>query len=234
MTFLAPDTLWLLTVVVLAAVVPIAAAVRRGRIERRLASDDARPWVVPHHPGARRVTVAVGACAFLVLVVLASARPARSIDLRRGVTTVVVAFDTSRSMGTDDVPPTRMKAARAAIDSTASDVLLTGRAEGFISGVPDLDQMIARLTAYSEAGADVLYAPGIKTREQIEAVVRAVAPKPVNFLNGAALGHTVADLAAIIVRQFGDEGSFQRQRFGHVVIARSWRRATGADGSPAF
>ena len=64
----------------------------------------------------------------------------------------------------------RMKAARAAIDKAAPDVLLTGRAEGFISGVPDLEQMIARLKAYADAGADVLYAPGIRTREQIEAV----------------------------------------------------------------
>ena len=51
-------------------------------------------------------------------------------------------------------------------------MLLTGRAEGFIAGVPDLEQMIARLKAYAAAGADVLYAPGIKTREQIEAVVQ--------------------------------------------------------------
>jgi 2-methylisocitrate lyase-like PEP mutase family enzyme len=108
----------------------------------------------------------------------------------------------------------RMKAARAAIDKTAPDVLLTGRAEGFIAGVPDLEQMIARLKAYAAAGADVLYAPGIKTRDQIEAVVKAVAPKPVNFLNGAAFGHTVADIAAIGVRRISVGGALARSAWG--------------------
>jgi 2-methylisocitrate lyase-like PEP mutase family enzyme len=108
----------------------------------------------------------------------------------------------------------RMKAARAAIDKAAPDVLLTGRAEGFIAGVPDLEQMIARLKAYAAAGADVLYAPGIKTREQIEAVVKAVAPKPVNFLNGAAFGHTVADIAAMGVRRISVGGALARSAWG--------------------
>ncbi len=108
----------------------------------------------------------------------------------------------------------RMKAARAAIDKAAPDVLLTGRAEGFISGVPDLEQMIARLKAYADAGADVLYAPGIKTREQIEAVVKAVAPKPVNFLNGAAFGHTVDDLAGMGVRRISVGGALARAAWG--------------------
>jgi 2-methylisocitrate lyase-like PEP mutase family enzyme len=108
----------------------------------------------------------------------------------------------------------RMKAARAAIDKTAPDVLLTGRAEGFIAGVPDLEQMIARLKAYAAVGADVLYAPGIKTREQIETVVKAVAPKPVNFLNGAAFGHTVADIAAMGVRRISVGGALARSAWG--------------------
>ncbi len=108
----------------------------------------------------------------------------------------------------------RMKAARAAIDKAGSDVLLTGRAEGFIAGVPDLEQMIARLQAYAAAGADVLYAPGIKTREQIEAVVKAVAPKPVNFLNGAAFGHSVADLAGMGVRRISVGGALARSAWG--------------------
>jgi 2-methylisocitrate lyase-like PEP mutase family enzyme len=111
----------------------------------------------------------------------------------------------------------RMKAARAAIDKAAPDVLLTGRAEGFIAGVPDLDQMIARLKAYADAGADCLYAPGIKTREQIEAVVKAVAPKPVNFLNGAAFGHTVGDLAAMGVRRISVGGALARSAWGGFI-----------------
>src|SRR3954454_22889021 len=113
----------------------------------------------------------------------------------------------------------RMKAARAAIDKAAPDVMLTGRAEGFIAGVPDLEQMIARLKAYAAAGADVLYAPGIKTREQIGAVCRAVAPKPLNFLNGAAFGHTVADIAAMGVRRISVGGALARSAWGGFMRA---------------
>src|SRR6202050_4891944 len=93
----------------------------------------------------------------------------------------------------------RIKAARSAIDADHSDVLLTGRCEGFLVGQADLAMVIDRLKAYSEAGADCLYAPGIKTKEQIEAVVKAVHPKPVNFLQGWP-GLSVAEAAALAVR----------------------------------
>jgi 2-methylisocitrate lyase-like PEP mutase family enzyme len=83
--------------------------------------------------------------------------------------------------------------------------------------VPDLEQMIARLRAYSDAGADCLYAPGIRTRQQIEAVVQAVAPKPVNFLNGAAFGHTVADLAGMGVRRISVGGALARSAWGGFI-----------------
>jgi 2-methylisocitrate lyase-like PEP mutase family enzyme len=109
-----------------------------------------------------------------------------------------------------DVAVTRVKAARAAIDRAGGEVVFTGRAEGFIRGVPDLDDVIRRLRAYKDAGADCLYAPGIKTREQIEAVVQAVAPKPVNFLNSGAFGFTVDDLAAMGVRRISVGGSLAR------------------------
>ena len=85
-----------------------------------------------------------------------------------------------------DLAVARMKAARAAIDKAGGDVLLTGRSEGFIRGRPDLDETIRRLKAYADAGADCLYSPGITTREQIGAVIKAVAPKPVNVLIGWA------------------------------------------------
>ena len=111
----------------------------------------------------------------------------------------------------------RMEAARAAIDQAGGEVFLTGRAEGFIAGVPDLDEMIKRLQAYANAGADCLYAPGIRTREQIVAVVQAVAPKPVNFLNGAAFGHTVADLAAMGVRRISVGGALARSAWGGFI-----------------
>jgi 2-methylisocitrate lyase-like PEP mutase family enzyme len=104
----------------------------------------------------------------------------------------------------------RVKAARAAIDRAGGDVVFTARAENFIRGVPDLDDAIRRLKAYAAAGADCLYAPGIRTREQIEAVVKAVAPKPVNFLAGWAMDFTVSDIAAVGVRRISVGGSLAR------------------------
>jgi 2-methylisocitrate lyase-like PEP mutase family enzyme len=109
-----------------------------------------------------------------------------------------------------DVAVARVKATRAAIDRAGGDVVFTARAEGFIRGVPDLDDVIRRLRAYKDAGADCLYAPGIKTREQIEAVVKAVAPRPVNFLNSGAFGFTVNDLAGMGVRRISVGGSLAR------------------------
>jgi 2-methylisocitrate lyase-like PEP mutase family enzyme len=109
-----------------------------------------------------------------------------------------------------DLAIARVKAARTAIDSAGGDVVFTARAENFIRGVPDLDDAIRRLKAYKAAGADCLYAPGITTREQIEAVVKAVAPTPVNFLNGGALGFTVNDIAAMGVRRISVGGSLAR------------------------
>jgi 2-methylisocitrate lyase-like PEP mutase family enzyme len=109
-----------------------------------------------------------------------------------------------------DTAVARVKAARAAIDRAGGEVVFTARAENFIRGVNDLDDAIRRLKAYAAAGADCLYAPGIKTRAEIEAVVKAVAPKPVNFLNSGAFGFTVADLAAMGVRRISVGGSLAR------------------------
>ena len=109
-----------------------------------------------------------------------------------------------------DLAVARVKAARAAIDQAGGDVLLTGRAEGFLHGRPDLADAIKRLKAFSDAGADCLYAPLIKTREQIVEVVKAVAPKPVNFLNSAAFGFTVKDLADMGVRRISVGGTLSR------------------------
>jgi 2-methylisocitrate lyase-like PEP mutase family enzyme len=100
----------------------------------------------------------------------------------------------------------RIKAARAAIDADGSGVLLVGRCEGFLVGQTDLAMVIDRLTAYAGAGADCLYAPGIKTREQISAVVKAVHPKPVNLLIGAS-GLSVAEAADLGVRRISVGGS---------------------------
>lgn len=109
-----------------------------------------------------------------------------------------------------DTAVSRVKAARAAIDRAGGEVVFTARAENFVRGVNDLDDAIRRLQAYAAAGADCLYAPGINKREQIEAVVKAVAPKPVNFLNSGAFGFTVSDLAAMGVRRISVGGSLAR------------------------
>jgi len=113
----------------------------------------------------------------------------------------------------------RMRAARAAIDESGGETLLVGRAENFIVGRPDLADAIARLKAYAEAGADCLYAPGIHTREQITAVVAAVAPKPVNLLIGAASDWTVADIAALGVRRISVGGALARAAWAGFLRA---------------
>ncbi len=81
---------------------------------------------------------------------------------------------------------------------------------GFIAGVPDLEEAIRRLKAYAAAGADCLYAPGIRTREEIAAVVNAVAPKPVNLLIGGAIGLSVGDAAELGVRRISVGGALAR------------------------
>lgn len=103
----------------------------------------------------------------------------------------------------------RMHAARRAIDQSGTGVLLTGRSEGFLVGRPDLDETIRRLTAYAEAGADCLYAPALRTVDDITAVVRAVAPKPVNVLVANDFT-TVAELAGIGVRRISVGGALAR------------------------
>jgi 2-methylisocitrate lyase-like PEP mutase family enzyme len=112
----------------------------------------------------------------------------------------------------------RIKAARAAIDADNSGVLLTGRCEGFLVGQPDLDMVIDRLKAYSDAGADCLYAPGIRTKEQISAVVKAVHPKPVNFLQGWP-GLSVAEVADLGVRRISVGGSLARTAWAGFMRA---------------
>jgi 2-methylisocitrate lyase-like PEP mutase family enzyme len=108
-----------------------------------------------------------------------------------------------------DLAVARVRAARTAIDK-ADGPIFTARSEGFIVGRPDLTETIRRLTAFADAGADCLYAPGIQTREQITAVVQAVAPKPVNFLMSAATNLTVNDLAQMGVRRISLGGTLSR------------------------
>ncbi|WP_250454171.1 isocitrate lyase/phosphoenolpyruvate mutase family protein [Caballeronia sp. ATUFL_M2_KS44] len=127
--------------------------------------------------------------------------------------------DVSAPLFPIDVAVARLKAARRAIDENGGDTLLVGRAENFFAGVPDLDDTLARLRAYAAAGADCLYAPGIKTREQIEAVVAAVSPKPVNVLIGGPSEFTLQDLAALGVRRVSVGGALARSAWGGFMRA---------------
>jgi 2-methylisocitrate lyase-like PEP mutase family enzyme len=130
-----------------------------------------------------------------------------------------------------DLALARVRAARAAIDRSGGEVVFTARSEGFIRGRPDLEETIRRLEAFSAAGADCLYAPGIRSREQIEAVVQAVAPKPVNLLvSTAAL--TVAEIAAMGVRRISVGGTLARVAW-HAAI-RSVREIAEAGRFDSF
>ena len=127
--------------------------------------------------------------------------------------------DAANPLFTLDEAVARMRAARKAIDASGGDTLLVGRAEGFLVGRPDLDETIARLRAYSNAGADCLYAPAIRTREHIAAIVKAVAPKPVNLLIGWAADLTVDDVAALGVRRISVGGALARVAWGAFMRA---------------
>ncbi|MCL4746792.1 MAG: isocitrate lyase/phosphoenolpyruvate mutase family protein [Burkholderiaceae bacterium] len=113
----------------------------------------------------------------------------------------------------------RMRAARRAIDRAGGDAILVGRAECFLVGRPDLDETIARLKAYANAGADCLYAPGIRSREQIQAVVGAVAPRPVNLLVGSTSVMTMSEIAELGVRRVSVGGAMARTAWGGFARA---------------
>jgi len=127
--------------------------------------------------------------------------------------------EASRPLYAFDLAVARICAARAAIDRSGGDVLLVGRTEGFIAGAPDLKEAIRRLKAYAAAGADCLYAPGIRTREEIAAVVDAVAPKPVNLLIGGPIGLSVDDAAELGVRRISVGGALARVAWGGFIRA---------------
>jgi 2-methylisocitrate lyase-like PEP mutase family enzyme len=114
----------------------------------------------------------------------------------------------------------RVRAARAAINASGADVLLTARAECFLVGHPDpLREAIKRLQAYAEAGADVLYAPGPTEPAQIDAILKAVDPKPVNVLVSANAGLRVADLAAMGVRRISVGSALARAAWTGFIRA---------------
>ena len=147
-------------------------------------------------------------------------------NVRRAVETGVAGLSIEDSTGNPDAPlrdlatsVERIRAARAAIDEAGGETLLVGRAENFLWGRTDLEDTVRRLQAYAEAGADCLYAPGIRTREQIAAVVTGVAPKPVNLLVGWASDLTLADIAALGVRRVSVGGALARSAWGGFMRA---------------
>ncbi|WP_421737853.1 isocitrate lyase/PEP mutase family protein [Caulobacter sp.] len=137
-------------------------------------------------------------------------------NVRLAVETGVAGLSIEDRVGRDLYEPSlaveRIRAARAAIDGSAQDVVLVGRTEGFLIGRKDLTATIDRLTAYAEAGADCLYAPGVIEVAAVEQIVRAVSPKPVNVLM-ASPGQSVAPLAEVGVR---------RVSVGGALAAAAW------------
>ena len=123
----------------------------------------------------------------------------------------------------------RIKAARAAIDRSGARVLLTARAESYLVGYPEpFQEALRRLTAYADAGADVLYAPGTRTLEEIGTIVRAVAPKPVNVLVSSNNGMTVAALARLGVRRISVGSALARAAWGGFMRAAKQIAEQGA------
>jgi 2-methylisocitrate lyase-like PEP mutase family enzyme len=114
----------------------------------------------------------------------------------------------------------RVKAAVGAARSLSFPFVVTARAENLIHGRPDLPDTIRRLEAFADAGADVLYAPGLKTREEIDAVVRAVAPKPVNAIMGlAGTALSLDELANLGVKRVSVGSSLARAAYGAFLRA---------------
>lgn len=115
---------------------------------------------------------------------------------------------------------------KAAAKAAKGRILLTGRTDNFLQGRPDLDDTIRRLVAFAEAGADVLYAPGLPDMAAIEAVVRAVAPKPVNVVFGPRSGPVpLATLAVAGVKRVSLGGVLYRHAMGALVEAAKHLRA---------
>jgi 2-methylisocitrate lyase-like PEP mutase family enzyme len=148
-----------------------------------------------------------------------------SANVTRAAATGIAGLSIEDSTGNADNPlhdlslaVERIEAARQAIDESGTGIVLTGRSEGFVVGRPDLDETIRRLTAYSKAGADCLYAPRIETTEQVAAIVDAVSPKPVNLLINAPF-MTVAEAADLGVRRISVGGTLARTAWAGFLDA---------------
>lgn len=157
-------------------------------------------------------------------------------SVRLCVETGVAGLSIEDSTGDREIPlydiplaTERIRAARSAIDEAGAEVLLTARAECFLTGHPEpFRESLRRLQAYGEAGADVLYAPGIQTRGEIRELVLSLRPKPVNILMSANTGLKVADLAELGVRRVSLGSALARAAWGGFLRAA---RAIASEGS---
>lgn len=145
-------------------------------------------------------------------------------NVRRLITTGVAGFSIEDARGHQlydlETAVARLGCAREAINASGADVMLIGRAECFLTGHPQpLDEARRRLVAYAEAGADCLYAPGVKTAEQIRVLVEAVAPKPLNVLVGWPSELGLNDLAALGVRRVSVGGALAGAAWGGLLRA---------------
>jgi 2-methylisocitrate lyase-like PEP mutase family enzyme len=119
-----------------------------------------------------------------------------------------------------DLAVERIRAARAEIDATGGDTLLVGRAECFLTGHPEpLKEAVRRLTAYAEAGADCLYAPGVRKPDEIATIVKAAGPKPVNVVIGWGSDFSVGQLTDLGVRRISVGGAMARMAWGGIQRA---------------
>jgi 2-methylisocitrate lyase-like PEP mutase family enzyme len=168
-------------------------------------------------------------------------------NVRRCVDVGVAGLSIEDTTGDPEKPPLfelpeaieRVNAARTAIDSSGADVLLTARAECFLVGQPDpLRESIRRLQAYAHAGADVLFAPGVREASDIRAIVESVHPKPVNVLMSANSGMRVTDLAELGVRRVSVGSALARAAWGAFLRAASGIAEEGSfeglDGAATF
>lgn len=138
--------------------------------------------------------------------------------------------DGSEPLFAFDLAVERVRAACAAIAAAGTGAVLTARSEGFIAGRPDLRETIRRLQAFADAGADCLFAPGVRAREDIAAIVAAVAPRPVNVIAWPG-GLTVAELAALGVRRISVGGALARAAWaGFMEAAREIADRGSFDG----
>lgn len=173
--------LWLLVLVAIVVLVQVRVAQRRTRAAEALSSAHLRPWVTPRRPGARHLVVAIGVAATIAAIVFAAARPARSVEVPRELSTVVVALDASTSMEARDVAPNRLRAAKDA-------------AARFVERLPS-DLRVAYVAFSGMASVDVL------PTDDRAAVLRAI--KRTRLGSGTAIGEAIYSSLDAIAQGFG-------------------------------